>query len=116
MRSPCRAVSSRTSSARSARFTSTVSLGKAESAGQPHHPGPDRTERRVWRGTGASFAPQAIAARHVGGLAVAIDPYAAAEAEQVDNAHILEPLREELRKRDWTPSTPGSWRCSSATI
>jgi predicted O-methyltransferase YrrM len=63
----------------------------------------DRIERSVEIGvyTGASFAPQAIAARHVGGLAVAIDPYAAAEAEQVDNAHILEPLREELRKRDW---------------
>jgi predicted O-methyltransferase YrrM len=63
----------------------------------------DKIKRSVEIGvfTGASFVAQAVAARHVGGLAVGIDPYSEGEAEQEDNSEILEPIREQRRNRDW---------------
>lgn len=63
----------------------------------------ERIQRTVEIGVygGASFVAQAVAARHVGGLAIGVDPYSAAEAEQADNRDRLNPLAEQLGRRDW---------------
>jgi predicted O-methyltransferase YrrM len=63
----------------------------------------ERIQRTVEIGVygGASFVAQAVAARHVGGLAIGIDPYSAAEAEQKDNRDRLDPLGDDLARRDW---------------
>jgi len=63
----------------------------------------ERIQRTVEIGVyeGASFVAQAVAARHVGGLAIGIDPYSAAEAEQADNRDRLDRSSDELGRRDW---------------
>jgi predicted O-methyltransferase YrrM len=63
----------------------------------------ERIQRTVEIGVyeGASFVAQAVAARYVGGLAIGIDPYSAAEAEQKDNRDRLDRSGDELGRRDW---------------